>query len=305
MKSIILSVLLFGLTSNTTMVQANPFMYTKQESVMKQLESSVNSSSLTAGKVTYYGGPVISHAQVFLILWGNGVIETTKKSMPDFYASVLNSSYMDWLKIYNTTNITAHNGHSGTNQEIGRGSFIQTIQINPSITTGTVDDVQIRDELEKNMEAGTMPKPSADSLFMIHFPANLKITFKDAGTTATSCQQFCAYHMGFVSKKFGNIYYGVIPNLDSFACSMGCGSGGSLVRQTVSSSHELIEAITDPIPTPGSSPDFPQAWNTSDGMEVGDLCQSNTGALKGKAANYKLQQEWDEVAGACTTGNYQ
>jgi len=286
-------------------------MLTKQALASKQaitkLESHslVNSSSMDAGKVLYYGGPVISHAQIYMILWGDKISDATKKSMPDFYASVLNSNYMDWLKIYNTNGVSAQDGREGTNQEIGRGSFIQTIQINPSQVSGTLDDTVIRAELDKAITAGILPKPSADILFMIHFPPNLKITFKDeTGTVATSCQQFCAYHMDYESKTYGNIYYGVIPNLDSMACSMGCGFGGSLVRQTVCASHEVTEAITDPIPTPGNSPKYPQAWNTNDGNEVGDLCQSATGNLKGKAAVYKVQQEWNNSTNGCTTGDY-
>ena len=313
MKSILKQGLFFGLLSiiSTTMAFANPLMLTKGEMAMKQLKAAslesttLQASTMAGGKVVYYGGPVIAHPQVFLILWGDKVIDGTKKSMPDFYSSVLNSSYMDWLKIYNTTNITAQDGRTGTNQEIGRGSFMQTVQIKPSILTGTVDDEQIRTELEKNIDAGILPKPTADTLFMIHFPADLKITFSADGVLATSCQQFCAYHNGFESKKNGNIYYGVMPNLDSIACSFGCGSGGSLARQTVCASHELIEAITDAFPTPGSKPVFPQAWNTTDGSEVGDLCQSTSGTLKGKGGSYKVQQEWDNSKGACTTGNYQ
>jgi len=308
MKSILKQGLFFGLVTIvlSSVALANPLMLTKQEMALNQmLVAPATSSQLTGGKVVYYGGPVISHAQVYMILWGNAVAATTKASMPDFYASVLNSNYMDWLKIYQTTQITAQNGHAGTNQEIGRGNFIQTVQINPSILTGTIDDTQIRAELDKNITAGLLPKPNADTLFMIHFPPKLKITFENAGQTATSCQQFCAYHMSFESKTNGMVYYGVMPDLDSMACSFGCGSGGSLARQTVCASHELTEAVTDAIPTPGNSPDFPQAWNTTDGNEVGDLCQSTSGNLTGHAATYKVQQEWDNSANGCTTGNYQ
>ena len=255
-------------------------------------------------KVLYYGGPVISHAQVYAVFWGDKVTATTKSAMPDFYSSVLNSNYMDWLKIYNTTGITSADGHAGTNQQIGRGSFIQAIQITPAVTTGTIDDKDIQAELEKQIAAKVLPAPTADSLYMIHFPKGLKITMHDGSTVATSCQQFCAYHEGFKAKDGSSVYYGVMPDLDSMACSLGCGSGGSLARITVSASHELIEAVTDPFPTPGTKPGFPQAWNTTGGEEVGDLCQSNTATLKGKATSYTIQQEWDNSTNACTTGSY-
>ena len=254
-------------------------------------------------KVLYYGGPVLSHPQVYFVLWGDKVSATTKAGMPDFYSSVLNSNYMDWLKVYNTTNISSQSGHSPSNQTINRGSFIQTIQISPSILTGKLDNEQIHAELEKQIAAGVLPAPTADTLYMIHFPPKLTITFTFEGTTATSCQQFCAFHDGFTTKAGVPIVYGVMPDLDSIACSMGCGSG-AMNRMTVVSSHELTEAITDPFPTPGTKPAFPQAWNTVDGNEVGDLCQSTQGTLKGKSKTYAVQQEWDNTANACTTGNY-
>jgi hypothetical protein len=259
----------------------------------------------TGGKVLYFGGPVISHAQVYVILWGDKVAPTTVAAMPDFYASMLQSNYMDFLKTYNTTSITSQDGqHSGTNQQVGRGNFLQTIQIAPAKTTGVLDDLEIQAELVKQIAAKKIPAQTADSLYMIHFPKGLKITTHDGATVMTSCQQFCAFHNGFQPKTGSAIYYGVMPDLDSLACSFGCGSGSSLARVTISSSHELIEAITDPIPTPGSHPAFPQAWNTIDGQEVGDLCQSSKGTLAGKGATYTVQQEWDNAIGGCTKGSY-
>ena len=276
----------------------------KNADLQAQLRANSGTESLIGKKVVYYGGPVISHAQVIMVLWGDKVSQSTKSSMPDFYASILNSSYMDWLSVYNTTGVTAQNGHASTNQTIGRGSFLQTVQIKPSILTGVVDDLQIQAELEKQINAGVLPKPSSDTLYMIHFPPKLSITMHDGSTVATSCQQFCAYHEGFKSKTGSSVIYGVIPDLDSLACSMGCGRGNALARITVSTSHELIEAITDAFPTPGSNPNYPQAWNTTTGEEVGDLCQSSKGVLKGKAASYTVQQEWNNATNACTTGNY-
>jgi len=264
-----------------------------------------NSDTKSGTSVLYFGGPVISNAQIYLIYWGGSVSATTTAAMPDFYASMVNSTYMDFLKNYNTSNITVQGaGHTGTNQSVGRGTFLQTIQIAPAKLSGTIDDTEIQAELEKQIAAGKIPGANANTLYMVHFPKGLKITMSDGGTVATSCVQFCAYHNGFQPKTGSAIYYGVMPDLDSLACSFGCGSGGSLARITTSASHEMIEAITDPIPTPGSNPAFPQAWNTSDGQEIGDLCQSNTGKLTGHAATYTIQQEYSNALGGCTKGDY-
>ena len=259
------------------------------------------SSKTDGSKVVYYGGQVIANPQIYVILWGDKVSATTKAAMPDFYASLVNSDYMDIFKVYNTTGIAAQDGRTGTNQTFGRGSFVQTIQISPAKLSGTIDDLEIQAELEKQILAKTIPAATDNSLYMIHFPKGLKITMHDGDTVATSCQQFCAYHEGFKAKDGSAVFYGVIPDLDSLACSMGCGSGGSLARITVSASHEVAEALTDPFPTPGTTPAYPQAWNTTGGEEIGDLCQANTATLQGKAASYSVQQEWDNGTNACTT----
>ena len=92
---------------------------------------------------------------------------------------------------------------------------------------------------------------------MIHFSRDMQISI-DGGI---SCFSFGGYHNGYVSAKHGNVFYAVLPE---------CSSGFSGV--TYVASHELIEAVTDPFPTPGSSPAYPQAWNAVDGNEIADLC---------------------------------
>ena len=263
-------------------------------------------TSAAAKKFNYYGGPVIGHAKVSTVFWGANINAKVKAAMPAFYAGVVNSTYMEWLNQYDT-NRNAIDGRAGTNQTIGRGSYNGTFTIKPAQGSATVvTDDQIQAELEAQINAGVLPAPTMDSLYMIHFPAGMKITMSDgSGGTATSCQQFCAYHFGFKAKSGANVYYGVMPDLSSVSCSMGCGMGASLIdRTTISASHELIEAVTDAFPTPGSNPGYPQAWNTADGLEIGDVCQGGNGKLQVGSQTFTVQQEFDNVKGACTTGDY-
>ena len=266
------------------------------------LQSSVENKA--DGKLLYFGGPVISKAKVYTVFWGEGVNASVKAEMPAFYASVLNSSYMDWMTIY-STNVTAVDGRAGTNQTIGRGTYEGTLTLKPSITATTIDDADIQAELERQVKAGSLPAPDADTLYMIHFPKGVSITMHDGSSVATSCQQFCAYHNGFKTESGAAIYYGAMPDLSSVSCSFGCGMGLSLLdRTTVTSSHELIEAITDPFPTPGTNPSFPQAWNTVDGYEIADLCQAGSSTLKTSAKSYKLSNEWNNSTGSCTKNDW-
>src|SRR5260370_9533801 len=70
-------------------------------------------------------------------------------------------------------------------------------------------------------------------------------------------------------------------------CS-GC-TGGLAVLDALTSttSHELCEAITDPIPG--------QGWYEDNNGEIGDICAWKTRKL----GNYTIQLEWSTKAGSC------
>ncbi|MGI9170606.1 MAG: hypothetical protein ACR2FH_10620, partial [Caulobacteraceae bacterium] len=109
-----------------------------------------------------------------------------------------------------------------------------------------------------------------------------------------SCVAFGAYHSAVSSTVTpDNVFYGVMPD---------CGGGFSTLTSV--SSHEFGEAVTDAIPTPGSHPAYPQAWNTVDGFEIGDLCESRHGTLTGGGESYTVQEMFTNSTNACATGNF-
>lgn len=288
---------------------ATLLMGTAEASVKSFKQRRIHAAPNAKYQFNYYGGPVISHAKVYTVFWGPAISQEIKTAMPVFYSGLVNSTYMDWLSEY-STNRNAINGRPGTMQTIGRGSYGGTIMITPSARgvpnrAGTLSEDQIRAELELQVNAGKLPQPTADSLFMLHFPSGVKITIPDGnGGIATSCQAFCAFHGGFTTKKGLNLFYSVIPDLGAPACMMGCGPGTTMDRTTVSASHEIIEAVTDGFPTPGSHPDFPQAWNTADGLEVSDVCQGKPGKVQIGPNSFAVSQNYSITKNACTTGNY-
>ena len=121
--------------------------------------------------LTYYGGRVVSNMRVIQVLWGTGaaggsngqflaqVRNTTTPSMATFYQQVLNSAYVDWLTEYNT-DIIDSGGGQGTNQIIGRGSFVAQVAITPSDTSNPIDDTAIQTELINQILAGHLPAPN-------------------------------------------------------------------------------------------------------------------------------------------------
>lgn len=243
-----------------------------------------------AGPLLYYGGPVIAHAKVYAVFWGEAVPAQTKAKIGPFFANMLDSAYMDWLSEY-ATNIPAVDGRPGTNQTIGRGRYMGSITIQPANAATRLTDAQIQAELEGQIAAGRLPAPDADTLYMTYFPAGVSIVMD----SEASCSSFCAYHEGFKTKTGASVFYGVMP-----VCGWGCGSDFDSVTSV--SSHEALEAITDPFPTPGSHPAYPQAWNSSDGQEIADLCTGQSAALRGHGVSSVVQAEWKNSINACFNG---
>lgn len=248
----------------------------------------------SGGGLLYYGGPVIAHAKVYAVFWGDNVDAETKSKIGPFFANMLDSTYMDWLSEYDT-NGTAVDGRAGTKQHIGRGTFAGTKTIHPANASTSLADADIQKELDDQIAAGNLPPADDDSLYMIYFPKGISISIEGQ----RSCSSFCAYHEGFKSPRNGQgTYYGVMP-----VCGFGCGFGGSAFDSlSIVSSHECIEAVTDPFPTPGDKPAYPQAWNDAGGQEIGDLCADGSSTITGHGLTSAVQWEWDNSIGGCNHG---
>jgi hypothetical protein len=237
----------------------------------------------------YYAGPVIAKMRVVVVLWGKGVPTTTSSHLSSYFKALVNSTYVDQLAQYDT-NITGVNGMPGTNQMIVRGSFHGKFKIKPANTSKNLTDADIQTELLAQIASGVLPASNLNTLYMMYFPPGITITLDGL----TSCSSFGAYHEAVSSTVTpNNVFYGVMP-----------GCGYSFPTETSVSAHEYAEATTDAIPTPGSNPAYPQAWNTSNGEEIGDLCEGHNGTLTAAGQTYTVQQVFLNTTHACSTGGY-
>ncbi|MEO8927219.1 MAG: hypothetical protein ABI306_08650 [Caulobacteraceae bacterium] len=242
-----------------------------------------------AKTMLYYGGPVISTVKVAVVLWGPTVPKSITSRLTPYFKAMVNSTYIDQLAQY-ATNITGVNGHMGTNQTIGRGSFRGKFKITPANMSTNLTDGDVQTELKAQIAAGKLPPADLNTLYMIYFPANITISLG----SLKSCQAFGAYHEAVSSTVTpANIFYGIMPDC-----------GGGFTTATVVSSHEFAEAITDAIPTPGSHPAYPQAWNSSNGSEIGDLCEGRDTTLSAAGQVYQVQEIFTNSTNACATGKF-
>jgi hypothetical protein len=241
-----------------------------------------------AGEVEYFGGPVFSKVKTVSVMWNKNVSSTTQNEMPAFIKALPNSTYLDQgSQEYSTKGHQGVTGHGSTNQTITRGSYLGQVVLKPKNTSDNLSDEDVQKEIEYQIKKGVLPKNDVNTLYMIFFPSNITITLDGI----VSCQDFGAYHFATNDSKITkkNIFYSVEPE---------CGAGFNFL--TFAASHEFMEATTDNIPTPGSNPDYPQAWNTSDGYEVADLC-GNAGSLKVGKKSYQVTQFYLNSTAQCST----
>src|SRR5262249_4428422 len=155
---------------------------------------------------------------------------------------VLTSSLMDQLTEYNTAKlIISHGKRSGS-----------TVWKTPA-PAKTLTDAAIQSQLKKAVKAGTVPAPNANRLYFLYAPPGVTVEMD----SALSCQAFCGYH----NHIGGKIFYAMMPYPGCSGCQGGLSEFDSL---TSISSHEMAEAITDPVPGEG--------WYNDQQGEIGDIC---------------------------------
>jgi MYXO-CTERM domain-containing protein len=218
----------------------------------------------------YHGGAVISNVKVYQVNWGPNVWSQVVSNAPAYFGDITNSVYLDWLSSqYDTVgNVSVIDGHSSTDQHIGRGTFGTSTTITPQFATGnqiTNDDIST--ELSLQLQGGSLPAPDIDgqgyvnALYFVMLPPGVSVQLQNA----LSCQSFAGYHftLGYMGK---GVPYAVMPD---------CGQNDWGEAQIIMS-HEMIESITDAQVGLG----FP-AWNSdqNQGQEIGDLCNGMPGQL--------------------------
>jgi hypothetical protein len=220
-------------------------------------------------QLSYRNGPLMEDVEVFTVFWGAGwntaPLDKLMQDMNDFFDYILASPLMDQLTEYNVANY-----------KISRGKRTGTVVIAPPMKT-SVTDTDIQEELQSAITSNkAFPKPGANTLYFVFMPEKVKVV---QGGSA-SCQAFCGYH----NDINGKIFYAVMPYPGCAGCTGGLAPFDAL---TSTSSHELCEAITDPIPG--------QGWYDDSNGEIGDICAWKTKKL----GKYTVQLEWSNKANQC------
>jgi hypothetical protein len=225
--------------------------------------------STTAPLLIYRNGPLLSKVEVFAIYWGKAWNSAANSQlishMDGFFDFVLTSKLMDQLAEY-----------SVPDQTIGQGLRLGSTVFAASEPGQSIADAAIQEMLETEISTGTFPAKTTNTLYFVFLPPGTQV---EQGGSA-SCQSFCGYH----DATSDNIFYAVMPYPGCTGCQGGLAVPDAL---TATSSHELSEAITDPVPGTG--------WYDDANGEIGDICAWKTKTL----GSFTVQLEWSNSADAC------
>ena len=177
----------------------------------------------------------------------------------------------------------AHGAAAGPPPELvyNGGALLGAVEVFTATITGpalgsTITDAAIRDTVRRLIADGAVPPVDPNTLYFLYLPPDVAVV-QGGGR---SCQAFCGYH----NTAGDGIYYAVMPYPGCAGCA---GELALFDALTSTSSHELCEAVTDPVPGAG--------WYDDAHGEIGDICAWQTKQLGG----YTVQLEWSNRRGAC------
>ena len=197
------------------------------------------------GLLSDHGGSVISNASFFAIYYNSQPASTLQSGINSF---VNNFSGSDpGMKVI-TQYSKAGNAISAT---LGNsGSFVDS-----KPTPSKISDTQIQSYLAGLFNAGSVAFATG-RIYGVYLPQ---------GTVSTqgryrSCTNYCGYHSSFTYNGQTAIY-AVFPYNSCSGCSL---SGKTVLdMETIVTSHEIREAITDPVNA---------WWESTSGYEADDKC---------------------------------
>lgn len=219
--------------------------------------------------LTYRGGALIASVKVFQFFWGDAWQSSAQSALVqqlnNFFEFAVTSPLIDQLAEYDAPGFAVTHGSR-------TGAIAPTTPPPPQVA-----DTDIQALIQQAIASDpAVPKPSPDSLYFVFLQPGTTVSLEGG----SSCANFCGYH----SDIDGKIFYAVMPYPDCGGCTDGVSVFDAL---TVTSSHELCEAITDPIPG--------QGWYDDQNGEIGDICAWQTRRL----GSYTVQLEWSNKAGRC------
>jgi hypothetical protein len=227
-------------------------------------------------RVTYHGGALLRRARVITLFWG-----------PDWSQSALRTYYNNFFQaLFRDGRFMANLSQYGTAEAaIENGVFGGTC-IDPTAPAAQLSDAQIQDEFRSRIAAGNLPPPDENTVYFVFTPPGVVVTDP---TGADSQTDISGYHNSAGGDT--DFPYAVIPNDPHYQDPR---------FTTLTISHELAEAVTNPRPSAAKT----SAWFDENNGEIGDIpiALFEAGRIKqddlvdvlrpGPRVAYLVQKEW-------------
>jgi hypothetical protein len=241
-----------------------------------------------------HGGLIMPNVEVQSLYYGadwynNPTLYSLTGNLDGFANNVVHSSYMDML--------------TKAGYGVGRGSFDAGTIALANLTSGNfIPDSWVRSTLQDFVTRGFLKSPDSNRLYIVYVEPNVGVVDP---TGHNSHNDFAGYHTAFagtdaagnpVSIRYAIIAYpgGATGNTRNNPFLSDYGS------VTLTASHELAEAVTDPDVNYGQL-----AWYDDARGEVGDIANAMTVLLNGYAVQ-RISDQFDQpMTPAGATALYQ
>jgi hypothetical protein len=235
----------------------------------------IGASSTPTTFPTRGSGPVLASAKLYAIYWG------------DFTSTQIstNQSYLGSLAAYLSGAGVPPNQEPTVAQYGALAAAVVGSFTDSTLPMSSIGQTDVISHIESLQSSNQIPAADPNTLFMVFTHG---ITFND-GYGAGGSSGYCAYH-----NNSGDLIFSLDPYPEATGTAFTCGLGGwnGLTEGAIwqaQTSHELQEAVTDPKPFTGWSP------------EIGDQCNWGNDPSNVTAMSFgAVQQVVDNVQGSCS-----
>ena len=228
-----------------------------------------------AQNLGYHGGPVIHTAKVVAIFWGaewTGSGAATASHITGFFQNFGTTGEYKVITQY---------GDGGGN--VNGVSIDTTAFFDSSSPPTNASDSVVQGEVAHYIDTQQGGVGDSSTIYEVFLPSTSYASFGSQTSCGGPNLQFCAYHSDFIHNGV-DVKYSSMP----YPGCGGCLGGLAVVDAlTATSSHELSEAITDPVPGTG--------WYDDAQGEIGDICAWQFKKIDG----YTVQLEWSNEQNQC------
>jgi hypothetical protein len=225
-------------------------------------------------QIVSYGGPVLTHPSIIPITY---LGDPLADQIEDFVGSIGCTDY--WRSVV-------------SEYGVGQANMLPPVRLTTAATASTTDNA-IQVFIAKQITAGApgFANPPNDAIFAVYLPSGSNVELQGTSSCSTTSSSFLGYHSSF-SYSAREVAYAVIARCN----------GDVINDVTVTSSHEFVEASTDPNPFSSAAYEFPDnnhiAFSfTGGGGEAGDLCVNDRQAdYTPTGYPFEVQRTWSNAS---------